>query len=990
MSEPSLVLQLVRHSPHRAVLIVRDEATFSSVSRFLQFMLPHHTILTYEPADVGVENGSIPKPVRGRRLDALYTWKQSQSSVPMVMITTVETALGPQQVPDSGHFMTFSVGDDVSSLPDALIKLGYQRASTAYDIGEYTPRGGLVDVVTPKGAYRFDLFGNTIEHIRVYDAETQKTTGKIQTVTVYDLNPSQGEQTKHLLDFLGNDIPVFTEGNLHLDDIQNIIPLLDISRIPTDLNRYKTIVVGTSQSALREKVLLRLAQHGYPDAVKVSTWPDPLPGRAYVVDLALDHNFETDAYIVLRGEDWCGEYTPRRKSKNESFDDTSSLTEGELIVHVKHGLGRYIGLETVVVDGIAHDFVRLQYAEQGYLLVPIENIDMLSRYGSDTCIALDTLGGSSWNRRKQNVVKRLALIAEDLLKQAAERSLVEAPVLCADAMRYQAFCETFPYRETLDQFEAVSEVLHDMQCPRPMDRLLCGDVGFGKTEVAIRAAFCAVEAGYQVALLTPTSLLCRQHYQTLSKRFAPFHINVENLSRLASSATQTKKKLQDGSCHIVVGTHALLGKDVRFKNLGLVIVDEEHHFGVKQKEKLTSLQRNAHVLTLTATPIPRTLQFSLSGIRELSVIQTPPVDRKHVRTYVEAFDVQKVGEVVMREISRQGQSFVVTPFVENIHTLYEKITKVLPSDVRVAVAHGQLPSSELERVIEGFYDGAYDVLISTNIIESGIDIPRANTIVIHQADHFGLAQLYQLRGRVGRSTLQGFAYFMHEKQGKLNALAQKRLDVLQGLQRLGSGFELARHDMELRGMGNLAGEEQSGHVKDIGVELYQTLLSEAVLQAKAEKGVPLEDAFYIFAPPQMNLGIPILIPDFYISDLDTRLTLYRRIARLSDEPSIESMRFEITDRFGEPPKEVMNLLDIVSMKNTCRRMGVEKIDAGHKGAVIRLYADHLISHEKLITFVTTTPDIAVRPDGAIVIRGAWPTAREKIDGIKKVLDGLIR
>lgn len=987
MSEPSLSLQLAHHNPHRAVLIVRDEASFASVARFLRFVLPHHKVLILDSAEGLDGESDVPGPIQGRRLDTLHELSQTPLNEPLIIITTSAAVFERFCPPDPCDCMTLAIGDDVPHIVDTLAKLGYKRASTAYEVGDYTPRGGLVDVVTPKGAYRLDLFGNTIEHIRIFDAETQQTLGKTDTVVLYPLVESQGGSSTHLMAMMG-DARIYTEGSIDLDWEHGATPLLGFSRTPTDLNRDKTIVVGTSQSALREKALIRLAQQGFHDPLISPTWPTRQPGQAYVIDLALDHNFETEDYIVLRGEDWCDEYTPRRKSRNESFDDVSSLTEGELVVHAKHGLGRYISLETVRVDSIAHDFVRLQYAENGYLLVPIENIDMLSRYGSDTCIALDALGGTSWNRRKQKVVKRLVLVAEDLLKQAAERALVEAPILHADPMRYQAFCETFPYRETLDQFESVAEVLHDMQCPRPMDRLLCGDVGFGKTEVAIRAAFCAVEAGHQVALLTPTSLLCRQHYQTWKTRFAPFNIRVEQLSRLSHHTNQTKKMLQDGTCPIVVGTHALLGKDIRFKNLGLVIVDEEHHFGVKQKEKLTSLQRHVHVLTLTATPIPRTLQFSLSGIRELSVIQTPPVDRKHVRTFVEAFDIERIGEAIVRELGRQGQVFVVTPFVDNIHSLHNTLTKALPGGVRIAVAHGQLSASELEGVVEGFYDGAYDVLVSTNIIESGIDIPRANTIIVHQADRFGLAQLYQLRGRVGRSSLQGFAYFTYEKQQKLSAVAQKRLDVIQGLQRLGSGFELARHDMELRGTGNLAGEEQSGHVKDIGVELYQTLLSEAVLQAKAEKGMPVDDTLYRFAPPQMNLGIPILIPDFYISDLDTRLTLYRRIARLSDEASIESMRFEMTDRFGPTPKEVINLLDVVSLKNICRHIGVEKIDVGPKGILVRLCGDHAISHEKLVTFVTTTPDVALRPDGAIVMRGVWNTVRSRLDGTRKLLDGL--
>ncbi len=560
------------------------------------------------------------------------------------------------------------------------------------------------------------------------------------------------------------------------------------------------------------------------------------------------------------------------------------------------------GLRAIEAAGAPHDCLEIHYAGGDKLFLPVENIELLSRYGSEEAgVELDRLGGAAWQARKARMKNRIREIAGELIKVAAERQLREAPRLAVEAGLYDEFCARFPYEETDDQQAAIAAVLDDLASGRPMDRLICGDVGFGKTEVALRAAFVAAMNGKQVAVVVPTTLLARQHFKTFSERLRGYPVNIAQASRLVEQRelAKTKQGLADGDIDIVIGTHALLGKAIKFKDLGLIVVDEEQHFGVAHKEKLKQLRAEVHVLTLTATPIPRTLQLALSGVREMSIIATPPVDRLAVRTFVSPFDPIVVREALLRERYRGGQCFYVCPRIEDLADAKAFLDKTVP-EVRVAVAHGQMPSAVLEDVMTAFYDGKFDVLLSTSIVESGLDIPTANTLIVHRADMFGLAQIYQLRGRVGRAKLRAYALLTLPANRKITPQAERRLKVLQSLDTLGAGFQLASHDLDIRGAGNLLGDEQSGHIKEVGYELYQQMLEEAVMSLKAGISAPVADKW----SPQITIGTPVLIPEDYVADLPVRLALYRRLAEIEDDRDIEAFGAELVDRFGPLPEEV--------------------------------------------------------------------------------------
>ena len=634
--------------------------------------------------------------------------------------------------------------------------------------------------------------------------------------------------------------------------------------------------------------------------------------------------------------------------------------------------------------GAPHDCLELHYAAETKLFLPVENIELLSRYGSDHAnVELDRLGGSGWQARKAKLKNRIREIAGELIKIAAERHLHEAPKLPVQPHVYDEFCARFPYEETEDQLGAIQATLKDLESGRPMDRLICGDVGFGKTEVALRAAFAVALDGKQVAVVVPTTLLARQHTKNFTERFRGFPVNVAQASRLipTKELNQVKKGLTDGSIDIVVGTHALLGKSIKFRDLGLLIVDEEQHFGVSHKERLKQLRAEVHVLTLSATPIPRTLQLALTGVRELSIIASPPVDRLAVRTFVAPHDTQMIREALLRERYRGGQAFYVVPRIEDLAGVKDFLDKNVP-EMKVAVANGQMAPTAIEDIMSAFYDGKYDILLSTTIIESGLDIPNANTLIVHRADMFGLAQLYQLRGRVGRSKLRAYALFTLPAQQKITAQAERRLKVLQSLETLGAGFQLASHDLDIRGAGNLLGEEQSGHIKEVGFELYQSMLEEAILNLKAGVVEPAADRW----SPQITVGMPVLIPEDYVADLSVRLSLYRRLADLETDDEIDNFGAELRDRFGVLPDEVRYLFKIAAIKNYCRRANVEKVDAGPKGAVITFRDNKFAQPDRLVYFIRQHGQAArVRPDMKVVFFQDWQTPEERLAGTTEIM-----
>ncbi len=764
-------------------------------------------------------------------------------------------------------------------------------------------------------------------------------------------------------------------------------------RMAADVRRG-TVLVTAHTKGSRERLAALLDEHGVGPLVPVGAWGEAreLPAGAIgTAVVGLDHGFSADGIAVYSEQDILGERlgrAVRRERRPENFiAEYSTLSEGDLVVHVDHGIGRYDGLETLTVERAPHDCLRLLYQGGDKLYLPVENLDVLSRFGSeDADVHLDRLGGPAWQARKAKAKERIRDIANELLKVAAARQLRKGVVLDAPHGPYDEFSARFGWTETDDQQRAIDDVVDDLVSGRPMDRLICGDVGFGKTEVALRAAFIAVTQGYQVAVIVPTTLLARQHYGNFRERFTGLPVRVAQLSRLVAGkeAARVKDGIADGTIDIVIGTHALLGKGIRFANLGLLVVDEEQHFGVAQKERLKQLRSEVHVLTLTATPIPRTLQMALTGVREMSIIATPPVDRLAVRTFVLPYDPVIVREAILREQYRGGRTFYVCPRIADLSRVHNRLAKLVP-EVRIGVAHGRMPARQLEEVMAGFLEGRYDVLLSTNIIESGLDIPEANTMIVHRADRFGLAQLYQIRGRIGRSKTRAYAYLTLPPGQVLSSSAQKRLEVMQTLDTLGAGFTLASHDLDIRGAGNLLGEEQSGHIRDIGVELYQHLLQEAVAAAAGEETELPEDRW----TPQISLGTPVLIPDDYVPDLPVRLGLYRRLAHLMAKPEVEAFAAELIDRFGPLPEAVENLLQVITIKQLCRLAGIEKVEAGPKGAVLSFRQNRFARPEALIGYIQkNTGTVKLRPDHRLVFMRPWGDPRVRTKAVRKLLEEL--
>jgi len=757
----------------------------------------------------------------------------------------------------------------------------------------------------------------------------------------------------------------------------------------------KRVIVACWSNGARERLATLLWEHGIGETMGVESFADaialPHATTAFAV-LPLETGFEAPGLAVIDEQDILGDRLVRKTRGKRGADvltEVSSLSVGDLVVHADHGIGRFVGLTAIEAAEKPHDCLELHYSGGDKLYLPVENIELLSRYGSDEAgVQLDRLGGVAWQTRKARLKKRIRDMAEKLIKVAALRELRQAPVLTPPDGLYNEFSARFPYEETEDQETSIEAVLDDLASGRPMDRLICGDVGFGKTEVALRASLIAVLAGKQVALVVPTTLLARQHFYTFTERFRGFPVKIAQASRLvtAKDRAEVKKGLKSGDIDIVIGTHALLAKSAEFANLGLLIVDEEQHFGVQHKERLKQLREDVHVLTLTATPIPRTLQLALSGVREMSLISTPPVDRLAVRTYVTPFDPVILREALLRERFRGGQTFYVVPRISDLDDAAAFLEEHAP-ELKVARAHGQIGSRELDSVMNAFYDRQFDVLLSTSIVESGLDIPSANTLIVHRADMFGLAQLYQLRGRVGRSKIRAYAYFTIPADARLTPGAERRLKVLQSLDTLGAGFVLASHDLDIRGAGNLLGEEQSGHIREVGVELYQSMLEEAVAALRGGQEGEVEDQW----SPRINLGTSVLIPEDYVPDLQVRLGLYRRLSGVETHDAIEAFAAELIDRFGPLPEEVRHLLDVVEIKGLCRQAGIEQIDAGPKGAVIAFRNKTFANPEGLIAFIREEgARVKLQPDHRLIYYANWATPEDRLQGTRELLKRLVK
>ena len=1110
------------------VFVARDASRASAFTAALTFFAPEMAVLNFPSWDCLPYDRSGPSPSvaaeRMATLSALHAGVDAKR--PMILVTAAPAAfqrVPPREAVAAASYrakpgQTVQIGD----LERYFAVNGYMRASTVSERGEFAIRGGVIDVFPPGSdePVRLDLFGDTLESIRAFDPETQRSTKQLKEIQLLPVSEalldadaisrfrkgyvatfgapgedalyetvSEGGRRAGMehwlplfyarletlfdylpaealigLDHLANEsreerlamiqdayearaaadrkaayrplkpnalylpaeewelrladrptrwfTPFNREGDAIVDMGARLGRTFAAERAQDSVNLFEaTAAHAKAQSLAGKRVIFAswtegsserlgsmLGDHGLKPVPFAAYWQaakaaDPkTPQRAV---LPLDAGFETDVLAVISETDILGDRLarPRRKRRAANFlAEASALTQGDLVVHIDHGIGRYVGLRTLEVQQAPHDCLELHYGGEAKLYLPVENIDLLTRYGAEgDGVTLDKLGGAAWQARKSKAKERLRQMAEGLIQIAAARALKSVEETDPPSGLFDEFCARFPYEETDDQLNAISDVLTDLGAGKPMDRLICGDVGFGKTEVALRAAFVMAMSGRQVVLVCPTTLLARQHFKTFSERFQGWPIRISRLSRLVPSkeAAETREGLANGEIEIVIGTHAVLSKQVSFKDLGLVIVDEEQHFGVKHKEKLKELRADVHMLTLTATPIPRTLQMALSGIREMSIIATPPVDRLAVRTYITPWDPVTLREGLLREKYRGGQSYFVVPRIRDLPDIERFLRESVP-EVKFIVGHGQMAPTQLEEVMTAFYDGAYDVLLATTIVESGLDIPTANTLIVHRADMFGLSQLYQIRGRVGRAKARAYAYLTTPAERQITLSAEKRLKVLQSLDSLGAGFQLASHDLDIRGGGNLLGDEQSGHIKEIGVELYQQMLEDAVADLRARQGQEALSDTRGWSP-QINTGAAVMIPEEYVPDLNVRLSLYRRLSEAEKAQDREGLAAEMIDRFGPLPPETGSLLKVVAIKGLCREANVAKIDVGPKGAVLTFRDDTFANPGALISFLgANTIAWKLRPDQKIVVKGEWDTPALRLDAAERILGQLAK
>ncbi|UMO90030.1 transcription-repair coupling factor [Pectobacterium sp. PL64] len=731
------------------------------------------------------------------------------------------------------------------------------------------------------------------------------------------------------------------------------------------IEQFEGQIIFSVESEGRRETLQELLARIKLNPTLISTLEQAQDRGTYLIIGASEHGFiDTLRQRALICEsDLLGERVSRRRQDSRRTINTDTLIRnlaelrpGQPVVHLEHGVGRYAGLTTLEAGGIKAEYLILTYAGEDKLYVPVSSLHLISRYagGADENAPLHKLGGDAWSRARQKAAERVRDVAAELLDIYAQRAAKSGFAFKHDKTQYQLFCESFPFETTPDQAQAINAVLSDMCQPLAMDRLVCGDVGFGKTEVAMRAAFLAVENHKQVAVLVPTTLLAQQHFDNFRDRFANWPVKIEMISRFRSAREQTQvlEETQEGKVDILIGTHKLLQSDVRWRDLGLLIVDEEHRFGVRHKERIKAMRADVDILTLTATPIPRTLNMAMSGMRDLSIIATPPARRLAVKTFVREYDNLVVREAILREILRGGQVYYLYNDVENIEKATQRLAELVP-EARIAIGHGQMRERELERVMNDFHHQRFNVLVCTTIIETGIDIPSANTIIIERADHFGLAQLHQLRGRVGRSHHQAYAYLLTPNPKAMSTDAQKRLEAIASLEDLGAGFALATHDLEIRGAGELLGDDQSGQMTSVGFSLYMELLESAVDALKAGREPSLEDL--INSQTDVELRLPALLPDDFIPDVNTRLSLYKRIASAKTTAELDELKVELIDRFGLLPDASRYLLQIAALRQQAQALGIRRIEGNEKGGFIEFSEQNRVDPSHLIGLLQRDP-----------------------------------
>jgi transcription-repair coupling factor (superfamily II helicase) len=935
--------------------------------------------------------------------------------------------------------LRLATGDtlDRELLLEAFGRSGYERVDTVLEVGQWCARGGIVDVFSPShGApARLEFFGDEIESIRLFDPTTQRSQQSIDELLVLPLEGGSTEE-RSLLDYLPAAAVVVVDAPGLLDDAAEEAP----SRRPLrerlgDRQRIELEVMSgaaTDQPEAREFTLDTHAADRFTG--RFTELAEALAGwrregfrvrlvasderqaehlrqilREHAIEVVVDGFEGAEGLGIVPGECSGGFSIPalglillteeevfgarRRTLRRPKYQRGSPITAftdlavGDMVVHEDHGMGRYLGLRTMRVGDRDGDFLLLEYAEGSQLYLPVERLDLISKYlgGDAAAVRLDRLGGASWQRVKESVRAALREMAEALLKLYAKRAVAEGQAFSPDTPWQREFEASFRFEETPDQLRAVEDVKRDMESERPMDRLVAGDVGYGKTEVALRAAFKAVADGAQVAVLVPTTVLAQQHWSTFTDRFSPFPARVELLSRFRSPAEQKTviEGLRTGTVDIVIGTHRLLSKDVAFKNLGLLVVDEEHRFGVGHKEKIKALRASVDVLAMTATPIPRTLYMSLSGVRDMSVIETAPLARLPVETLIRRFSRSVIKEAIERELERGGQVFFVHNRVQSLVSMTRLVQELAP-DARIVMAHGQMRERELEAAMVKFVSGQADVLVSTAIVESGLDIPASNTIIVNRADRFGLAQLYQLRGRVGRERQQAYAYLLVPADGRVDEQAQRRLRVLQELTELGSGFKLALRDLEIRGSGNLLGAEQHGHIAAVGFDLYSKLLNEAVRELKGDPTAATLE-------PVVSVNAEGFLPDDYVPEVNQRLALYKRLAGATRDDSVAELRAELMDRFGPLPLPAEQLLDTVRIRVAARLLGIERLEVGEGKALITFSPATPLDPQRLVGAIQRSRGrLKLKREftvEAMIERGPFPVVR---DAVLRLLEELPR
>ncbi len=774
-----------------------------------------------------------------------------------------------------------------------------------------------------------------------------------------------------------------------------------LAALESFLMDYSGRVLFCAESAGRRETLLELLGRIRIKPVQMESWSEFLASSAKVaITIApLDQGLflEEPRLALIAESQLFGERVQQQRRRKQAQDNADmvvkNLTElkiGAAVVHIDHGVGRYRGLETITIDNQTNEFLTLEYADEAKLYVPVTSLHLISRYGGaeDDLAPLHKLGNESWQKAKRKAAEQIRDTAAELLEVYARRAARKGFAFPDPQTAYEAFAASFPFEETPDQQRAIESVIKDMLSPKPMDRLVCGDVGFGKTEVAMRAAFVASHAGKQVAILAPTTLLAQQHYESLKDRFADWPITVEVLSRFRTTkeVNSVVERIADGKVDIVVGTHKLLSPDIKFKNLGLLIIDEEHRFGVRQKEQIKSLRAEIDILTLTATPIPRTLNMSMAGIRDLSIIATPPARRLSVKTFVRQYDEATIKEAILREILRGGQVYYLHNEVDTIEKTARDLQALIP-EARVSIGHGQMRERDLERVMSDFYHKRFNIMVCTTIIETGIDIPSANTIVINRADKFGLAQLHQLRGRVGRSHHQAYAYLLTPDRRAMTDDAEKRLEAISAAEDLGAGFTLATYDMEIRGAGELLGEEQSGQIQTIGFSLYMDMLDRAVKAIRQGKQANIEQA--LKETIEINLRLPALIPADYLPDVHMRLVMYKRLANADSAEALRDLQVEMIDRFGLLPEQTKNLFRVTQIKLVADQLGITKLEANARGGLVEFSGDTKVDPLGIVKLVQSQPR-AYKLEGANRLKFALEleSSEKRLQCVNDLLDYL--